>query len=47
MKQYQFSVIIPAHNEENYIYKCLKSIRTAAKQVGSEKNDRPQQSGGC
>lgn len=28
-----FSVVIPAHNEEKYIGKCLRSIRYAAKQV--------------
>ena len=28
MKPYIFSVIIPAHNEEQYIGKCLKAIRT-------------------
>ncbi len=33
-----FSVIIPAHNEEKYIEKCLRSIKRAAKEV----NDRVQ-----
>lgn len=33
MKQYTFSVIIPAHNEEQYIGKCLKAIRRAAERV--------------
>ena len=28
-----FSVIVPAHNEEQYIGKCLKAIRTAEKQA--------------
>ena len=26
------SVIIPAHNEEKYIERCIKSIKTSAKQ---------------
>ena len=29
-----FSVIIPAHNEEKYIGKCIRSIRTAASHAG-------------
>ena len=33
MKNYTFSVIIPAHNEEKYIGKCLRSILGAAKYV--------------
>ncbi len=28
-----FSVVIPAHNEEKYIGRCLKSIRIAAKEI--------------
>lgn len=28
-----FSVIVPAHNEEQYIGKCLKAIRAAEKQA--------------
>ena len=32
-KKITFSVIIPAHNEEQYICKCLKAVRRAAKQV--------------
>ena len=35
------SVIIPAHNEEKYIGKCLQSIRKAEKHITS----RVQQSG--
>lgn len=31
--QYRFSVIIPAHNEEQYIGKCLRSVIAAAKRV--------------
>lgn len=31
MKQTSFTVVIPAHNEEKYIGKCLRSIRNAAK----------------
>lgn len=30
---YDFSVIIPAHNEEKYIGKCLKAIQDAAERV--------------
>ncbi|MBR4200899.1 MAG: glycosyltransferase [Oscillospiraceae bacterium] len=30
---YLFSVVIPAHNEEKYIGKCLKAIRDAEKQA--------------
>lgn len=33
MKDVKFSVIIPAHNEEQYIEKCLQSILAAAKHV--------------
>ena len=34
MKQpYLFSVVVPAHNEEQYIGKCLRAIRTAEEQA--------------
>lgn len=33
MKDHTFSVVIPAHNEEKYIGKCLKAIHRAAKEV--------------
>ena len=33
MNQYTFSVVIPAHNEEKYIGKCLRSIKSASKYV--------------
>lgn len=33
MNKYQFTVVIPAHNEESYIGKCLRSVRSAAKYV--------------
>lgn len=36
MKEYTFSVIIPAHNEEKYIGKCLEAIQTAAQKVRPE-----------
>lgn len=31
MSNHRFSVIIPAHNEEKYIGKCLRAVRSAAK----------------
>ena len=37
MNEYSFSVIIPAHNEEKYIGKCLRSIVSAAKYVRPDK----------
>ncbi len=37
MSEYTFSVIIPAHNEEKYIGKCLRSVRGAMKYVKPEK----------
>lgn len=37
MNGYSFSVVIPAHNEEKYIGKCLRSVRSAAKYVKPEK----------
>lgn len=36
MKEYTFSVIIPAHNEEKYIGKCLEAIQKAAQKVKPE-----------
>lgn len=33
MKDPVFSVVIPAHNEEKYIGKCLRAIKSAAKYV--------------
>ena len=35
MSDYTFSIIMPAHNEESYIGKCLKSIKSAMKYVYS------------
>ncbi len=37
MSDYTFSVVIPAHNEEKYIGKCIKAIKRASKRVGSDK----------
>lgn len=37
MKEYTFSVIIPAHNEEKYIGKCLEAINKAANVVSPER----------
>ena len=39
MSEYTFSVIIPAHNEEKYIGKCLQSVKSAAKYVGDAKTE--------
>ncbi len=37
MKQHKISVIIPAHNEEKYIGKCLKAILRAKRHIHSHK----------
>ena len=37
MSEYTFSVIIPAHNEEKYIGKCLEAIKEAEKTVSPRK----------
>ena len=37
MNNITFSVVIPAHNEERYIGKCLRSIRNAAKYAAPAK----------
>ncbi len=39
MSEYTFSVIIPAHNEEKYIGKCLQAVKSATKYVGDEKTE--------
>ena len=36
MKEYTYSVIIPAHNEEKYIGKCLESVAEASAEVASD-----------
>ena len=36
MNEVTFSVIIPAHNEERYIGKCLRSVRNAAKHAAPD-----------
>ncbi len=33
MSNHTFSIIIPAHNEENYIGECLESVKLAEKEV--------------
>ena len=30
MKKYTFTVVVPAHNEEKYVSRCIKSIKAAA-----------------
>ncbi|MGN0676294.1 MAG: glycosyltransferase [Ruminococcus sp.] len=37
MNEYTFSVVIPAHNEEKYIGKCIKSVLQAEKKVYPDK----------
>ena len=37
MADFDFSVIIPAHNEEKYIGKCLEAIETAAQAAAGQK----------
>ena len=37
MNKSLFTVVIPAHNEEKYIGKCLRSIKTAAKYVAPDR----------
>ena len=34
MKKYSFTVVIPAHNEEKYVRRCIHSIRAAEKFYG-------------
>lgn len=34
LKKYSFSVVIPAHNEEKYVARCIGSVRGAAKYYG-------------
>ena len=36
MRKCTFSVIIPAHNEEKYIGKCIKAVKYASIKVGTE-----------
>ena len=33
-KKYTFTVVIPAHNEEKYVARCIRSVRSAAKFYG-------------
>ena len=39
MSEYTFSVIIPAHNEEKYIGKCLEAIKEAEKAAIRKKTE--------
>lgn len=34
MKKYTFTVVIPAHNEEKYVARCIRSVKTAARSYG-------------
>ena len=34
MKKYAFTVVVPAHNEEKYVARCIRSIKTAARYYG-------------
>lgn len=36
MSSYTFSVIIPAHNEEKYIEKCIEAVKRASERVDDE-----------
>ena len=33
MNDYTFTIVIPTHNEEKYIAKCIKAVRRAEKNV--------------
>lgn len=37
MNNCTFSVIIPAHNEEKYIGKCIEAVKRASEKVGNDK----------
>ncbi len=37
MNNCTFSVIIPAHNEERYIGKCIEAVKRASEKVGNDK----------
>lgn len=37
MNNCAFSVIIPAHNEERYIGKCIEAVKRASEKVGNDK----------
>ena len=36
MKKYTFTVVIPAHNEEKYVARCIRSVRAAEKYYGGK-----------
>ena len=36
MKKHSFSVVIPAHNEEKYVARCINSVKAAAKKYGGD-----------
>lgn len=35
-KKYSFTVVVPAHNEEKYVARCIGSIRSAARYYGGQ-----------
>ena len=39
MKNHKFSVVIPAHNEEKYIGRCIRAVRSASKYVQPDRTE--------
>ena len=36
MRKYSFTVVIPAHNEEKYVARCIRSVKAAAGYYGGQ-----------
>ena len=36
MGKYAFTVVVPAHNEEKYVVRCINSIKKAARVLGKK-----------